>query len=284
MNTIMKLNEVALEIRELVTERQQELGLVFEEEKHIYTMAGRKDWPSVSKVLKKFYKAFPTEEAAFNKAGGDPERQQQLIEEWAAAGTYSTNVGSRVHYQLEKELIQRNGNYKEVRKPIFECDLSQLMKSDNMIIAGKRFLDLMEQRNVVLLDTEMVLGDPELGYVGQPDKFWLTYNKKGDEFGLLVTDYKTNKPKNFQENSFTQRMFEPFGTLPNTALGHYYVQLPLYAKLLLKMLKGTKYEGIKLYGGIIAHLREDQQFEEFRVPQDVISTVLTMDIQKYIGK
>lgn len=177
------------------------------------------------------------------------------MEEWAAAGAYSTNLGSRVHFVLEDEVVKRNGGYKDVRKPIFECDLTQLMTSDKMIVAGKRYLELLEQRNVTLLDTEMVLGDPELGYTGQPDKVWLTMNKAGNEFGLLITDWKTNKPKNFQETAYTERMYEPFGNLPNTALGHYYVQLPLYGKLLVKMLEGTKYENIKLYGCIIAHLR-----------------------------
>ncbi len=284
INYKMDLNKVAQEIRDIISQRQKELGLSFEEERHLYTMNGRSDWPSVSKVLKKFYKEFPTEEAAYNKAGGDPERQQQLIEEWAAAGLYSTNMGSRVHFVLEKELISRNGDYKEVRQPIFDCDLSQLMKSDSMIVAGKRYLDLMEQRNVVLLDTEMVLGDPELAYVGQPDKVWLTLNKEGNEFGLLITDYKTNKPKNFLENSYTERMYPPFERYPNNALGHYYVQLPLYGKLLLKMLQGSKYENVQLYGCIITHLRDDTQFEEFRVPKGIIDTVLSMDMRKYLDK
>lgn len=278
----MNLSIAAQEIRELISKRQKELGLVFEEERHIYTMNGKTSWPSVSKVLKKFYRAFPTEEAAYNKAGGDPEKQQELIEQWAAAGTYSTNLGSRVHFVLEDELVKRNGSYKDVRKPIFECDLTQLMKSDKMIVAGKRYLELLEQRNVVLLDTEIVLGDPELGYTGQPDKVWLTMNKTGDEFGFLITDWKTNKPKNFQQTDFTERMFTPFEKLPNNALGHYFVQLPLYGKLLIKMLQGTKYENIKLYGCIIAHLREDTQFEEFRVPKEVINTVLEMDMKNYL--
>jgi hypothetical protein len=278
----MNLSNIAKEIREIVSNRQKELGLTFEEERHLYTMNGKSDWPSVSKVLKKFYREFPTEEAAYNKAGGDPERQQQLIDEWAAAGTYSTNLGSRVHYVLEDESVKRYGAYKEVRKPIFECDLTQLMKSDKMIVAGKKYLDLLEQRNVVLLDTEMVLGDPELGYTGQPDKVWLTVNKNGTDFGLLITDWKTNKPKNFQETNYTERMYTPFEKYPNNALGHYYVQLPLYGKLLLKMLQGTKHENIKLYGCIIAHLREDTQFEEFRVPKEIIDIVLDMDMKKYL--
>lgn len=280
----MDLKNIAKEIREIISNKQNELGLTFEEERHIYTMKEKSDWPSVSKVLKKFYKPFPTEEAAYNKAGGDPEKQQQLIEEWAAAGSYSTNLGSRVHFVLEEEAIKRNGSYKEVRKPIFECDLTQLMKSDKMIVAGKRYLDLLQQREVVLLDTEMVLGDPELGYTGQPDKVWLTYNANGNDFGFLITDWKTNKPKNFQETDYTERMYEPFQELPNNALGHYFVQLPLYGKLLLKMLQGSKYENMKLYGCIIAHLRDDTQFEEFRVPKRVIETVMNMDVKKYLNK
>jgi hypothetical protein len=280
----MKLNEIAQEIRGLVTKRQQELGLTFEEDKHVYTMNGKKDYPSVSKVLKSFYRPFPTEEAAYNNAGGDPEKQQQLIEEWAAAGDYSTNLGSRVHFVLEKVLIEKYGNYKEVRQPVFDCDLTQLMKSDNMISAGRRYLELMESRKVVLLDTEMILGDPELGYVGQPDKVWLTVNKTGDEFGILITDWKTNKPKNFQETNYTERMYKPFEKYPNNALGHYYLQLPLYGKLLIKMLQGTKYENIKLYGCIISHLKDDTFYDEYRVPKDVIDTVLDMDINQYLVK
>jgi hypothetical protein len=281
---MIDLKSVASEIRKIISERQKSLGLVFEEDKHIYTMNGKKDYPSVSKVLKSFYREFPLEEAALKKAGGNPQEAERLKEEWAAAGTYSTNLGSRVHYILEKTLIENNGNYKEVRQPIFDCDLTQLMKSDNMIFAGKRYLELMESRNVVLLDTEMVLGDPELGYVGQPDKVWLTMNKTGDEFGLLITDWKTNKKKNFQETSYTDRMYEPFEKYPNTALGHYFLQLPFYGKLLLKMLKGTKYENIKLYGCIISHLQEDTFFEEYRVPKEVIDIVLEMDVKKYLKK
>ena len=247
----MELKTIVQEIRELITQRQEFLELTFEEEDHIYTMNGKTDYPSVSKVLKKFYTEFPTEQASYNKAKGDPQKQKELIEEWAAAGLYSTNMGSRVHYELEKELIERNGSYKEVRQPIFECDNVQLFKSDNMVIAGKNFLNLMEQRGAVLLDTEIVLGDPGLGYVGQPDKVWLINNIDNTDFGLVITDWKTNKKKNFLETRYTKRMLEPYQKLPDNALGHYFVQLPLYGKLLIKMLQGTKYENIKLYGCIV---------------------------------
>ena len=42
-----------------------------------------------------------------------------------------------------------------------------------MINAGTNYLKLMKERGAELLDTEIVLGDPGLGYTGQPDKVWL---------------------------------------------------------------------------------------------------------------
>ena len=280
----MKLNDVAKEIREIISKRQEEFGLSFEEENHIYTMNGRTNYPSVSKVLKKFYTEFPVDEAAYNKAGGDPIRQQELIEEWAAAGTYSTNMGSRVHFVLESELIKRNGNYKEVRQPEFNCDLTQIMKGDNMIVAGKKYLDLMEQRGAVLLDTEMVLGHPELEYTGQPDKVWLMMNRTQTEYGIVITDWKSNKPKNFVSTKYTKKMLHPFDEYDDTALGHYNIQLPLYGKLLLKMLEGTKYGNIKLYGCVISHLKEDSLYDEYKVPKDIVKIVMNMDMKQYLTK
>jgi len=284
MNTTMKLSDVAKEIRDIISQKQKELGLTFEEENHIYTMNGKTDYPSVSKVLKKFYTEFPTEEAAYNKAKGDPIKQQELIEEWAAAGDYSTNMGSRVHFVLESEVIKKHGNYKEVRQPEFNCDLTQIMKGDNMIVAGKKYLDLMEERGAVLLDTEMVLGHPELGYTGQPDKVWLMMNRDKTGFGIVITDWKTNKPKNFTVTNYTKKMLHPFDDYHDNALGHYYIQLPLYGKLLLKMLEGSKYGDIKLYGCVISHLKEDSLYDEYKVPQKIINTVMDMDMKQYLTK
>lgn len=282
----MDINRTAIEIREILEKKRQELELSFIEEDHIYFMNDkdgklRNDFPSVSKVLKKFYTEFPTEEAALKKAKGDVVYAEQLKEEWAQAGTYSTNMGSRVHYLLEKKSLEIFGIEKEVREPLFECDFTQILKGDSMITAGTDFLELMKERGAWILDTEMVLGSPELGYVGQPDKVWLIISKNGD-VGLIITDYKTNKPKNFESNRFTKPMKYPFTKQSDNALGHYFVQLPLYGKLLLKMLEGTKYENIKLLGCIVVLLKEDGNYEEFRVPKDVITTVLNMDMSNYL--
>jgi hypothetical protein len=177
----MDLYKIREEILEIISQKQKEIGITFEEESHKYTMLDtegnlRSEWPSVSKVLKKFYPEFPTDEAAEKKSKGDPVVKQQLIEEWAAAGDYSTNMGSRVHYILEQESHKIFKIDKVVRKPEFNCDITQILKGDSMVSAGKKFLKLMENRNVVLLDTEMTLGSQIFGFVGTPDKIWLVIN------------------------------------------------------------------------------------------------------------
>ena len=285
----MELKKIAEEIREIIEERKKELNLSFIEDTHTYYMRDhngvtRKDWPSVSKVLKLFYEPFPAEDIAYRKAKGDRVEMQRLLDEWSAAGSYATNMGSRVHYVLEKKLIETNGDYKDVREPIFEIDLAQEIKSNSMIKAGEKFLKLMEERDAVLLDTEMVLGHPDLGYTGQPDKCWLVMNKGKTGFGLVITDWKTNKPKNFEVTQWTGLMKKPFGKIHDNSLGHYYLQLPFYAKLLLKMLEGTKYENLKLMGCIVVLVKDNSDFEEFRVPKHVIDTIMNMDMSEYLDK
>jgi hypothetical protein len=79
-------------------------------------------------------------------------------------------------------------------------------------------------------------------------------------------------------------MLHPFDDYHDNALGHYYLQLPLYGKLLLKMLEGSKYGNIKLYGCVISHLKEDSLYDEYKVPQKIINTVMDMDMKQYLTK
>ena len=187
------------------------------------------------------------------------------------------------HYLISQISKTEFGLEKELRQPVFKCDAEQIVKSDTMIVAGKNYIDLLKERGCVLLDTEIVLGHPELGYTGQPDKVWLVIGVNG-QVGILITDWKTNKPKNFEINKFTKQMKKPLTHLPDNALGHYNTQLPFYGKLLVKMLEGTKYENVPLMGGVIVHLTENVEFKEYRIPRDVVDTILNMDMSEYLTK
>lgn len=284
----MDLEKIAEEIRIIISERQKELKLSFEEDNHIYTMLDldgklRSDFPSVSKVMKLFYDEFPSEQKAYEMSGGNPDETERLLNEWTEKGRKSTNMGSRVHYFLEEYVLKEFNLKKEVRQPIFDCDAQQIIISDTMIIAGQRYIELLKSRGCILLDTEIVLGDPELGYTGQPDKVWLVISTKG-EIGILITDWKTNQEKNFLTQRYTKPMRKPFEYLPNNALGHYKTQLPLYGKLLLKMLKGSKYENIKLLGCIVVRVTEDREYVEYRVDKKTIDLILDMDIRSKLTK
>jgi hypothetical protein len=192
---MIDLHEIANEIRILLEERRKELNLYFIEDDHKYFMNNlqgqtKSNWPSVSKVLKSFYPEFPTQEASFKKAKGDPIVQQKLIKEWSKMADYANNTGSRVHYFLEKKIIERFKIPKEVREPEFNCDFEQEITSDHMISYGVEFYEKMIKNGAVLIDTEVVMGDPELGYTGQADKIWLVTNKEKTQLGIVVTDWK----------------------------------------------------------------------------------------------
>jgi hypothetical protein len=285
----MNLNDISLEIRDVLEEKRKQLELSFIEEDHIYYMRDlngeiKSNFPSVSRLISKFHKHFDSEGKALQMCKGDPEATKELLAEWKLKGDLSTNMGSRVHFELEKDTVGRFGSYKDVRQPIFEINDEQQRKSDAMIGAGKEFLDLMLERDGVLLDTEIVLGDPEEGYVGQPDKVWLMMNRQKTDYGLVITDWKSNQPKNFEVQYYTGRLYPPFNEYHDNALGHYYLQLPLYGRLILKMLQGTKFDKTKLMGSVIVLLKENGTFEEFRVPKEISDTILTMDLRKYLKR
>ena len=287
----MELKEIAKEIRDVISQYQKNNSLSFIEDTHTYYIKGRdgkivSNLPSVSTVLHCFYDEFDaTTTRAFKNCLGDKEKETKLLKEWADTGVYASSMGSRVHYLLEKHLVGLYGSYKEVRQPIFECDEEQTSIGDIMITSGKEFIDLMHDRGAVLLDTEIVLGSSAkgYGYTGQPDKVWLMEDKNGNA-GIVVTDWKTNKKKNFQTQSFTKPMRKPFESYPATTLAHYYIQLPLYVKLLLKMLEGSKYENIPFFGAVVVLLEREGGFEEYRIPKDIISKVIDMDVEYYLEK
>ena len=278
-----KLLNISKEIREIVDEKQKELELSFIEDTHTYyikDLDGKitTKMPSVSSVIKHFYTPFDDISKSYDLAQGCLMTQDDILKGWKASADYATNKGSRVHYILETKLLEQYGSYKEVRQPIFECDEKQTSDGDIMIQAGMDFIKEMHSRGAVLLDTEMVLGSARLGYTGQPDKVWLMLDKNGN-LGFVITDWKTNKPENFEVKPFTEKMLSPFQDYYDTALNHYMIQLPLYGRLLLDMLKGTKYEDIKFFGCVIVHLMSEgvHKYVEYRVPNEFKNIVLTMN-------
>lgn len=284
---MIDLNIAVKEINDILEKKRKELKLTFKEEGHEYKMLDKNgkitnNFPSVSSVLEEFFTPFDAETKALEMCYGNVSEQKLLLENWRNLGVYATNKGSRVHYELEKYALKKYGINKKVRKPIFECDEQQMVDSDMMIKAGKNFIDLMYNRGCILLETELILGSLSLGFVGQGDNFWLSYNKRKDGFGLIISDHKSNKVKNLIAQPYNDNLHHPFETWVSYALTHYYIQLALYGRLLKDMLKGSKYEDIPLLGCIVDSLRDDGSFVEYRVPQVFIDTIMTIDLTPYV--
>lgn len=276
-----ELLKIAEEIRLIINKKQVELSLSFVEETHTYFIKNKNgdivnNLPSVSTVITQFYEPFDELTKSLEMCDGNITQQDSLLKEWRAAADFANNTGSRVHFLLETDLLKIYQSKKEVRQPIFNCNEEQINIGNSMIDAGHNFIRLMHRRGAVLLDTEMVLGSIDLGYTGQPDKVWLIKNDKG-ELGFIITDWKTNKPKNFEIQHYTGNLLSPFGEFNDTALEHYKIQLPLYGRLILDMLKGSKYENIKFFGCIIVHLLKEGNFVEYRVENSFINIVLNME-------
>lgn len=281
----MNLNEIAKDIRNIVGEYQKKYYLSFEEEHHEYEIVDdngvfRKDYPSVSSLLKMFKQPFDSHSTkAFLNCNGIYELEKELLLSWNKKADISINKGSRTHYSLETYIMSLYGNYKAVRQPFYNCTVEETKESDKMIQAGKDFIHTMHDRKCVLLDTETVLGSTELKYFGQFDNSWLTLGKNG-QLGFIISDYKTNAPKNFEVKPYNNLMLEPFQNHYDYALTHYFIQIPLYAKLLKHMLKGSKYEDIDFLGGLVVLLKKDATYTEYRVPKEIINIIFNMEVHE----
>ena len=87
----MDLKELAIEIREALKERRNNIGLSFVENKHIYYMRDingnfTTKFPSASKIIKNFYKPFDAQGISLRMSKGDLEEQKRLLAEWKKAG------------------------------------------------------------------------------------------------------------------------------------------------------------------------------------------------------
>lgn len=278
----VNLHEIAIEIREILNQKRLKNNLYFVEDDHKYFINNENgesisNLPSVSTIVHRYYEEFPKEEKALSKANGDVKEQKRLLEEWARSGDVATSIGSRTHYLLEKYLLSLYDDYKEVRKPLFNCDLDMCEKSNGMVLAGVKYIDFLHKNGCVLLDTEMVLGDLDLGYFGQPDKVWLVITKKG-KIALLISDWKTNKEEKFKIQKFTKKMYNPFEFLPDNSLGHYSLQLPLYGRLICKMLEGTKYSNIKVIKHSIVNVKSNGDYDVYDVDKKVVEEIYKLKI------
>ena len=186
---------------------------------------------------------------------GDLEKAEELRENWKKMGIDASSIGSYAHYKLEQYVWNLYDIPIQTRKPYYKLNDEEMILAQDMLKNGVNMVHQITSKGFVPLDTETIMGSIELGYFGQCDNLWLGVHK--GQLVFLMTDYKSNKTKNFEEQHYNQPMFPPFESLKDTALSKYYIQQPLYAQLLKDMLKNTPYKDIPFVGFRILHLRDE---------------------------
>ena len=273
----MEINEKAQEIRDALQRYRESVNLTFTEEGHKYTIDGIDKIVSVSGIVSRYHESFDAEEVSLRMCDGDEEAAQELRDDWSERGRVARLTGNYVHYHLEKYLVDLFELDKEVREPILEgIDESMIKRGDNLIQAGKAQVQRMVDAGAVLVDTEVVMGSPKAGYVGQCDCLWLGRDKDGN-FKLCLTDWKTNKPSKFSYSMFNKPMFAPFEDTPDNAVGKYSLQLGLYERLVVDMLDDPE---LVFSSSIIVSLRQRPKgsYKEFRLTDEMRQLIYNLEV------
>lgn len=258
--TIKELLTLAHDIRSELDIERANRKLSFVEKTHKYSIYDpineriTSNLPSVSSLLKEYYEPFDSLTKSLQMMDGDEDKAAELRMEWQKKGNDATSIGSYTHYKLEQYVWNLFDISKDVRKPYYTLGNSELLEAQGMLKTGVDLIHTIINNGFVPLDTEVVMGSIDLGYFGQCDNIWLGEYKGRIVF--LMTDYKTNQTKNFQEAPYNLPMRHPFQELLDTDLSKYYIQQPLYAQLFKDMLKNTIYKDIPFIGFRILHLRD----------------------------
>jgi hypothetical protein len=229
-------------------------NIVFDEPNHTYSYNDIK-YPSVSSVLKKYTPDFPAKLIAERMASnrrriGESITAQEILKEWEYKKDQASAYGSLVHYRLEEYLSSFLEG--KIVKPVsinfglLTEDL--IVRADNAVNTGIRWINEMIDNGYELINTEQMLLNRVLGFCGTVDLLFLKDNK------LVIADWKSNI-KDITNDSYNNYLTNGLETLKATTLNKYNVQLNLYKKLLESVVP------IKVSEMLVVHLNCDLYLE-----------------------
>lgn len=182
------------------------------DDKHKYYI-GNKELISTTTFIGKFKKPFDTNYWATKKAIERGVSKEQILLEWGDIKDTACARGSDLHAYSDNFMHNR----------VFPTDVP-----DDLIVQFKDFYKKFIQNNLVIR-TEYVLADEDLGIAGMIDLF--CYNQKKDEF--YIADYKTNKKFEF-ESKFNNYYLEPISHISECEFNTYSLQTSIYRYIIEK--------------------------------------------------
>lgn len=184
------------------------------DDKHKYFI-GNKELISTTTFIGEFKKPFNADYWATVKAKERGVSKQQILLEWDDIRDTACVKGSDLHSYSDNFMHNR----------VFPTDVP-----DALIKQFKEFYKKFINNNLVIR-TEYVLGDIDLGIAGMIDLF--CYNKEKDYF--YIADYKTNKKFDF-ESKYNNYYLEPINFLEDCSFVTYSLQTSIYRYIIEKNL------------------------------------------------
>ena len=184
------------------------------DDKHKYYI-GNKELISTTTLIGEFKKPFNADYWSSIKAKQRGVSKQQILLEWEDIKDVACAKGSDLHAYSDNFMHNR----------VFPTDVP-----DILIKQFKDFYNSFTKKNIVIR-TEYVLGDLELGIGGMIDLF--CYNKEKDYF--YIADYKTNKKFDF-ESTYNNYFLDPISSLEECSFTTYSLQTSIYRYIIEKNL------------------------------------------------
>jgi hypothetical protein len=187
---------------------------IFDPKWHKYTYDG-KQFESVTKFIQKFHKEFDQDFWSKKKAEEAGVDQSEILEQWKQLNERANFIGTSTHNWIENYF---NKIHQDIPN---DLDVVDRINKFNLIYA--KHLHKLEP-----LKFEQRVFSVEWGLAGTFDALFLWKDK------LVLVDYKTNK--NFTiENSYGEKLLEPFQDYEKCHLNEYSIQISLYSLILEKI-------------------------------------------------
>jgi len=187
-------------------------NFIFDPKYHKYTYGG-KQFESVTKFIQRFHKPFDQDFWSKKKAEETGVEQSEILEQWKKVNERANFIGTSTHNWIENYF---NRVHQDI--PV-DLDVVDRINKFNLIYAEYLY-------KLIPLKFEQRIFSKKWKIAGMVDSLFLYKDK------LIMIDYKTNK--NFTtENSYGEKLLEPFQDYDKCHLNEYSIQLSLY-KLILK--------------------------------------------------
>ena len=197
--------------------------ITFKEDTHQYFDPDKKEYQSVSRVLKKYVEPFDSKKISLMMSGGDVKKQKKLLDEWKLKADNSVNHGNKIHASLE--------NYSLGKMSLIE----DLLLMD---LAKRLFSNFSDYYRIW---PEIILHSKAHLIAGQTDLGMKRQGWQGKDHIVDFYDYKTNLEQGIRYDSigwnktpikhYNRYLLSPISHLEDCNYNKYALQLSIYGYL-----------------------------------------------------